>query len=175
MLFLAGDTLKRPRGLRNAAECVRSRSKGGAIVARLVEHLALALALGREEEGGGRVLRRWLSRGGRRAVESALLPALWASVVLLHPLLDGVFGEHVAAGGDARVIGGDVVKCDAALLLLLHCLRDDHGGDVWGQVRHSSTMQPEWRGWRWCAAGMRKNAVGCVACRRFGPRLRPLG
>jgi len=172
MLRLAGDALKGARSLRHAAECVRSRSKVEAIVARLVEHLALALALGREEEGGGRVLRRWLSRGGRGAVDSALLPALRASVVLLHPLLDGVLGEHVAAGGDARVIGGDVVKCDAALLLLLHRLRDDHGGDVWRQV--SSTMQPEWRDWRWCAAGMRKNAVGCVACRRFGTRLRPL-
>ena len=84
----------------------------------------------------------WLLRGGRSAVDSALFPALGAAVVLLHPLLDCVGGEHVAAGSDAGVVGGDVVECDAALLFLFHGLGDDHWGNVRGQVGCSGSTGP---------------------------------
>ena len=50
------------------------------------------------------------SRLSRFPVDSALFSALWARVVLLQPLLDGVFGENVAARGDASVFVGDVIE-----------------------------------------------------------------
>lgn len=43
-------------------------------------------------------------------VDSAMFSALWASVVLLQPLLDSVFGENVAARGDASVFVGDIIE-----------------------------------------------------------------
>ena len=119
---------------------VYSRSiAGSAAAAKVGSEQTVGLAGGKTPYTENGVMRRGLAGGCRGSVDSAVLPALWASAVLLHPLLDSVFGKHVAACGDARVVGGDVVECDAALLFLLHGLGDDHWGNVWGQVDCSSS------------------------------------
>ncbi len=58
--------------------------------------------------------RNSIARGGARlpgfSIDSALFSALWATVVLLHPLLDCALAENMAACGDASIFAGDIIE-----------------------------------------------------------------